>query len=137
MTPDNARRPELDEFEARKELIRDTERTRLAALVRADAATALPLHAEDFQLITPIGAALTREQYLGAIATGQIDYHLWQPRQIEVRLNGDTACIRYQAELEVTFGGHRVPRANYWHTDSYQLREAGWQAVWSQATQIR
>lgn len=76
------------------------------------------LHAPDFQLITPIGAALSKEQYLGAIATGHLKYLTWEPGPMEVRLQGPVAVIRYQAQLEVIFGGL-------------------WQVVWSQATEVR
>lgn len=118
------------------EHLRDIERTRLRALVSGDVSAASLLHADDFQLVTPIGAALSKAEYLGAIATGQINYLYWEPGVIEVRLAESVATIRYQAELEVMFGAHHVPRAHYWHTDAYELGASGWQAVWSQATQI-
>lgn len=120
-----------------EDLLRSTERQRLRALVDADTEAALSFHATEFELITPIGAVLTREQYLGAINAGHINYLSWEPGHINVRLHVTTATIRYQATLEVTFGGHPVPRTNYWHTDSYELSDGRWQAVWSQATQIR
>jgi hypothetical protein len=119
------------------DVIRNTERARLRALVAADIESARAVHGNDFQLITPVGAALTRDEYLGAIAAGQIDYRLWEPGEIEVRLLGDAAILRYRATLEVIFGGYRVPRTSYWHTDSYELRDGRWQAVWSQATEIQ
>jgi hypothetical protein len=53
------------------EFLPDTERRRLRALVSADTAAAAPLHVEDYQLITPNGAALSKDGYLGAIASGQ------------------------------------------------------------------
>ena len=115
--------------------IRETERARLRALVEADMATAKPLHAEDFQLITPIGLALSRDEYLGAIASGSIKYLSWEPGDIAVRLDGRTAVIRYRARLEVIFNGHHVPSAEYWHTDTYEHRDR-WCVVWSQATAI-
>lgn len=120
-----------------EDLIRSAEQARLRALVAGDTQTALEYHSVDFELITPIGAALTREQYLGAIAVGQINYRSWEPGHIAVRCYGDTATIRYQASLEVEFGGHLIPRTSYWHTDSYEVRDGRWQAVWSQATEIR
>ncbi|MGO4205636.1 nuclear transport factor 2 family protein [Rhodococcus sp. TAF43] len=119
------------------ELIRTTETARLRALVAADIEAAQAMHGHDFQLITPIGAALTRDEYLGAIAAGQIDYRLWEPDEIEVRVLGDAAIIRYRAMLEIVFGAYRVPRTRYWHTDSYELRDGRWQAIWSQATEIQ
>lgn len=95
------------------------------------------MHGDDFQLITPVGAALTRDEYLGMVASGHIDYALWEPGAIEVRLFPGAALIRYRATLEVTFGGYRVPATTYWHTDSYELRSGRWQAIWSQATEIQ
>ncbi|MFG1785338.1 nuclear transport factor 2 family protein [Rhodococcus oryzae] len=119
------------------DVIRSTEQARLRALVAADIESARAMHGIDFQLITPVGAALTRDEYLGAIAAGQIDYLLWEPGEIEVRLLGDAAILRYRATLEVVFGGYRVPRTSYWHTDSYEFRDGRWQAIWSQATEIQ
>jgi hypothetical protein len=119
------------------EALRCLERSRLRALVARDVELARPLHASDFQLITPVGMALSREQYLGAIAAGALKYGAWDPKHIDVRLYGDAAAIRYQSSLEVTFGAHHVPRADYWHTDLYEKRDGAWQVVWSHATEIR
>ena len=119
-----------------EEDIRETERSRLRALVAGDIAAARRYHADDFQLITPIGVVLSRDQYLGAIATGQIKYSVWEPGDIAVRLYGPAAVIRYRARLEVVFGGHPVPSTDYWHTDSYEYRDGGWMVVWSQATTV-
>jgi len=116
---------------------RSIERARLSALVERNIELAGPLHAADFQLITPIGMSLSKDQYLGAIAAGGLIYNAWDPDQIEVRLYEQVAAIRYQSSMEVTFGSHHVPRAKYWHTDLYEMRDGVWQVVWSQATEIR
>jgi hypothetical protein len=118
------------------ELIRDTERARLRALVEGDIETAGRLHATEFQLITPIGMALSKNDYLGAIASGQIKYLAWEPGPIAVRYHHSHAVIRYRARLEVVFGGHRVAPGDYWHTDTYEHRDGQWMVVWSQATAI-
>ncbi|WP_332818929.1 nuclear transport factor 2 family protein [Sphingopyxis sp.] len=118
------------------DLLREAERTRLHALVSADIVRARQLHAPDFQLITPIGATLSKEEYLGAIASGQIRYLTWEPADIAVRLYTNGAVIRYRAQLEVIFGGHKVPLHDYWHTDVYERRDGQWLVVWSQATSI-
>ncbi|KAB8066890.1 DUF4440 domain-containing protein [Janthinobacterium violaceinigrum] len=119
------------------EHLREIERRRLRALVDGDLALARALHAEDFQLVTPIGSMLSREEYLGAIAAGHMRYLSWEPGEIAVRLYGDAAVLRYQAQLEIHFAGQAVPRARYWHIDSYERRGGCWQTVWSQATAIR
>jgi hypothetical protein len=118
------------------DLLRETERARLRALVAGHPGDAKEFHAPDFQLITPIGAALSRDEYIGAIASGQLKYLTWQPADIAVRLYEGAAVLRYQAQLEVVFGGHRIPRGEYWHTDLYEIREERWMVVWSQATAI-
>lgn len=117
--------------------LRTTERERLRALVAVDLAVARALHADDFQLITPAGRTFSKEQYMGAVARGDINYLIWEPDSaIEVRLYGAVALIRYQAHLEMGDPGHTT-KLRCWHTDSYEKRDGHWQVVWSQATEIR
>ena len=121
--------------QAEADLIRATERQRLRALVGANVEVARRLHAYDFQLINPRGEPISKEQYLGGIASGQIDYVVWEPdSEIEVRLYGRGAVIRYRSRLEIVVQGQKVPLQRYWHTDSYEKRKGSWQIVWSQAT---
>ena len=60
------------------ELVR-IEQRRLRSLVDGDVAVAERIHADDFQLITPGGDAYSKAQYLGDIASGVIDYRVWEP----------------------------------------------------------
>ena len=118
--------------------IRRIERKRLRALVESDTDAAEPLHADDFQLITPIGHALSKAEYLGSIASGEIDYRVFEPdSDIAVQVCGDGVAIRYRSRLEIVSGGHHSPLDFYWHTDLYKQRDGHWQIVWSQATNIR
>ena len=120
------------------ERIRELERVRLRALVDANVEVARPLHADDFQLINPLGETLSKEQYLGGIASGQLDYLVFEPDSaIEVRHYGSEAVIRYRSKLEIVVAGEKVPLGKYWHTDCYEKRKGHWQIVWSQATAIR
>ncbi|MEH2505411.1 MULTISPECIES: nuclear transport factor 2 family protein [unclassified Bradyrhizobium] len=118
------------------EHIRNAERSRLRALVAGDMEAAGPLHASEFQLITPIGMPLSKDEYLGAITSGQIKYLMWEPGPIAVRQHKGHAVIRYRARLEIVFGGHQVAPGEYWHTDTYEYRDGRWMVVWSQATAI-
>jgi hypothetical protein len=121
-------------------LLRETEQARLRALVNADMDAAGPLHADDYQLITPRGVALSRDEYLGLVETGELRYRTFEPATpIAVRHHGDAALLRYQARIIV--GPAAEPDAGLalitcWHTDSYERRDGRWQAVWSQATAI-
>jgi len=119
------------------DLIRATERERLRALVEADMDVAESLHADDFQLINPAGGPLSKEEYLAAIATGGLDYLVFEPvSEIRARLYDRAAVIRYQSQLQIVIEGHDMGLSHFWHTDVYELREGRWQAVWSHATEI-
>ena len=120
------------------ELIRSTERERLRSLVEADIAVADQLHANDFQLITPFGAVRSKEDYLGGITSGEINYQVWEfDSPVAVRLHNNVALIRYRSRLNIIVGGQEVGLRRYWHTDTYEQRDGRWQAVWSQATAIQ
>lgn len=115
-------------------LLRSTERERVRALVAGDVARAAQLHADDFQLINPLGGALSKDQYLGGISSGQIHYLYWEPEAIVVRVYGDAAVMRYQSELEIVVQDRHIPRQRYWHTDLYERHGSQWRVVWSHAT---
>jgi hypothetical protein len=118
------------------DLLRGIERDRLRALAAADADTADVLHAADYQLITPSGTPLTKSEYLGSIAAGQMRYLAFEPvSPIAVRSGPQTAVLRYQAYISIEQGDDRAD-LTCWHTDYYELRDGRWQAVWSQATRI-
>jgi hypothetical protein len=111
----------------------DLERKRLRALLAADIKTAAPMHADDYQLVTPNGSEMTKDDYLSAIASGQLRYRVFEPVS-DIAVLGDepVAVVRYQARISFD------DRAGLlcWHTDCYRLRDERWQVVWSQATQI-
>jgi Domain of unknown function (DUF4440) len=113
----------------------DVERRRLRALVDADLTVADELHAPDFQLITPSGDSLTKDEYLQGISSGEINYVRWDPEQIEARVHGDAACLRYRSTIKIIVGGRELGPGRYWHTDYYEKRSERWQVVWSQATE--
>jgi hypothetical protein len=119
------------------EAIRELERERLRALVAADLARADELHADDFQLVNPTGRTYTKAEYLGDIASGEIDYRVWEPGEIAVLSGADVAVVRYEAEMEIRLAGELRPRQRLWHTDVYALRDGRWQVVWSHATRIQ
>ncbi|HEX2587382.1 MAG TPA: nuclear transport factor 2 family protein [Gaiellales bacterium] len=118
------------------EQLRDRERERLRLLVAADIERASPFHADDYQLIHPGGGALSKEEYLGMLASGEFRYVVWEPGDMAVRVYRDAAVLRYQATIETQVDGGRVDRGRYWHIDLYESRDGPWQVVWSQATEI-
>ncbi len=120
------------------DLIRATEIKRLQILVEGNMELAQKLHADNFQLINPFGGLLSKEQYLGGIASGYFKYLIWEPEsEIAVHLYRDAAVIRYQSKLEIKVAGNNLPLMHCWHTDTYEKRNGHWQVVWSQATEIK
>lgn len=112
----------------------DIERRRLRALAGADTVAAAPLHAEDYQLITPNGSAMSKSDYLGAIASGHLRYQVFEPVSEMAVLGGaEVAVLRYRARISFDDG----PGFTCWHTDCYRFADGTWQVVWSQATEIR
>ncbi|GAA4733405.1 alpha/beta hydrolase-fold protein [Flavisolibacter ginsenosidimutans] len=120
---------------AQKALIIKTERERIRSLVAANMPIAQQLHADDFQLITPTGNPLSKEQYLGMIGSKYLQYN-WEPGDITVKMYGDDAAvIRYTDKIfQVTVNGNLVNDGRFTHTDLYEKRQGKWQAVWSQAS---
>ena len=104
---------------------------RTRALVDRDLATLEELHSPDYQLITPAGKVFSREAYLAAIKAEPF-YAAWKVQAMTVRAAADMAIVCYKAHLRFPSGREVA----CWHTDSYERRAQGWQAVWSQATAI-
>lgn len=111
--------------------LRELERERLRLLVACDLERAGPIHADDFQLIHPGGGSLSKQEYMGMLASGEFRYKAWDPEDMAVRLHADCGVLRYRATIETL-----VRRGRYWHIDLYEVREGRWQVVWSQATEI-
>jgi hypothetical protein len=114
-------------------LLPDIERLRLRALAEGDTDTAAPLHADDYQLITPNGSPMSKDDYLGSIGSGRLRYRVFEPvSDIAVLGEAPVAVLRYQARISFDDG----PGFISWHTDCYRLHDGRWQVVWSQATAI-
>ena len=117
--------------------LRDTEKSRLDALVTADMPGLEQLHADDFELVPPTGSPLGREAYLDAVAAGDLDFRAYEVvTPIEVRLYEDTAVLRYKSHIEVrTVGEGRLSHGS-WHTCLYENHDGHWQVVWEQTTAV-
>ena len=78
----------------------------------------------------------TREDYLGAVDAGEIDYLVFEPTSpIAVRLSGDSAALRYQVGFDLVVGDTRFTHRG-WITEVWELRHGRWQVVWEQATAV-
>ena len=116
--------------------LRAIETTRLQALVDADTATARGLTAPDFQLINPAGVPLSRDDFLGGVEAGVLDFiSLYPSSPIDVRVSGDSATLRYETSFDRVVGGTHLTH-EAWTTALYERRGGRWQVVWAQTTAI-
>jgi len=119
------------------ERLRQLEKQRLQALVDADVAVASRLIASDFELINPLGDVLNRNDVLGGVSSGALDFLSdTVTSQIRVRLHGNTAVLRYRHTIDIAVVpiGHLTHPA--WTTASYERRKGDWQIVWEQTGAI-
>jgi hypothetical protein len=119
--------------------IRSIERRRLRCLVEADVAGADALHAPDFELVHPSGGVWSKAEYLGGIATGEINYRRFEAvSHIEVVVGDTLAVLRYRSLIDIAVQGQEAGLLQCWHLDCYQrdLDSGDWRVRWSQATSI-
>jgi hypothetical protein len=122
------------EAELAADELRQIEEDRVAALVAGDVEDARPYFSAQYWLVDPTGGIWARDDYLGAVGSGAIDYASWERQSdVAVRIIGDAAILRYRASIEVVGG---PPPSDLWHTDYFERVDGVWQVVWSQATLI-
>jgi len=121
------------------EMLKGFELKRLRALVEADAAALDALHSSDFALVNPSGVVWSKEQYIGGILSGKINYRRFDAvSDIETMVGGNLAVLRYRSAIDIHVQGQEPGPLECWHTDCYRrvAANAPWQVVWSQATAI-
>ncbi|MEM9169788.1 MAG: nuclear transport factor 2 family protein [Pseudomonadota bacterium] len=80
---------------------------------------------------------ISRDQYLGGVQTGELDYLVFEPAsEIKVRIVGEAATVHYRSTIEVSVGDEYFAPERFWHTDTFEVQDGQWKAVWSQATAI-
>jgi hypothetical protein len=119
------------------ERLRQTEKTRLQALVDADVSVAGRLIARDFELINPLGEVLTRDALLGGVGSGAVDFLSDSvTSEIRVRRHGNTAVLRYRHTIDIQVAGIGHLTHPAWTTALYERHTGRWQIVWEQTGAI-
>src|SRR5688572_17060481 len=86
--------------------LRGVERRPPRSLVEGDLGVATTLHADAYQLITPGGVAESKEEYLEGIASGRLNYRVFEANShVAARVIGDAGILRYRARIEITVSG--------------------------------
>jgi hypothetical protein len=121
-----------------EEELGDIERRRLRCLVERRVEEADALHAPDFQLVHPSGGVWSKEEYLGGIASGRIEYRRFEAMStIDVMVDNSLAVLRYRSAIDVAVQGQEAGPLQCWHLDCYRRDDDGsWRVRWSQATSV-
>lgn len=69
------------------------ERSRTTALEHSDFDTLDKLLADDLTYVHASGKVDTKASYLGALHTGDLRYLSWEPKDLQVRVLGDSAIV--------------------------------------------
>jgi hypothetical protein len=124
--------PSPNAKDSSEQFFRALELRRTRALVERDMQTLQELHAPEYELITPAGVVFSRKRYLEAVEREPF-YSGWEVGEMAFRTSAELTILRYQAKLRFPSGKELL----CWHTDAYENRSGAWQAVWSQATEIK
>ena len=111
--------------------IRQLERTRFEAMVRADTATLRQILSTDLTYTHTTGQTETKEEFLRTVATGRIDYVAIQPESLDVRLYAQTAVVTGRSRMHV---GQQQFSIQF--LDVYRMVRNSWELVAWQATRL-
>lgn len=100
-----------------------------------DAAAPTRIFAEDFIFTNPFGELMTKEQRIGEIKPGGIQFDSYTVDDVKVRVYGDTAVVTNQATLAGK-RGDQVLSGQYRGTSVFVKKGGTWQVVAAQSTRI-
>lgn len=117
--------------------LRDLELSRLEAVVMNDMPALQALYADDFELVPPPGVVMSRDEFLGALQDGGLDFLAWDPvSELDVRVQVDTAVVTYRAEVHLLAAGMGELRHEMWQTAVFERGDQGWRVVREQSTAV-
>ncbi len=124
------------DLSATRNQIRSLEQRQRHDVVTADVADLDRLLAADFTSVTPDGGRLAREDYLYALATGDLDFRAFElVSPVGIRTDGHQAVVTFASRLDVSAGKKHL-RHGAWHPEVWERSHDRCQLVGSQATAI-
>jgi hypothetical protein len=118
-------------------VLRELELQRIQAQVDADVATADKLLAPDFTQVTPDGSLLTKDDALGLLESGNVDFtEIDVLGHIAVRDYGKAAVLTYRTRMSVTIQGAGDLTHDAWDTVVYEEHDGQWLVRSAQTTGV-
>jgi ketosteroid isomerase-like protein len=100
-----------------------------------DATAPTRILAEDFTFTNPFGEVMTKEQRIGEIKPGGIQFDSYAVDDVKVRVYGDTAVVTNRTTLSGKRGDQAIT-GQYRATSVFVKKGGNWQVVASQSTRI-
>ena len=100
-----------------------------------DATAPTRILAEDFTFTNPFGEVMTKEQRIGEIKPGGIQFDSYTVDDVKVRVYGDTAVVTNRTTLSGKRGDQAIT-GQYRATSVFVKKGGNWQVVASQSTRI-
>lgn len=90
---------------------------------------------EDYVGTFPDGTVLDKKGDLEAVKSGAVKISEMTPKDMAVRIDGNTAVITGQSHIEAVVGG-KAMSSDFRFTDVWIAQDGSWRAVASQVTRI-
>ena len=118
-----------------EQAVRDAEAARIKALVTNDLAALRTLLADDLTYTHSNGEMDGKTRLLASLESGQTRYQAFAPRDLQVRVYGQTAILNGEAAVGVTVGGEaRLLDLRF--TSVWVQKEGRWQFAAWQSTRV-
>jgi len=115
--------------------IRQLENRRFHAMIEADTAALDTILADDLTYTHTNGWVDTKEQFIGWLETGELNYESITTESVLVRVYAATAVVTGQAAVEIKVNG-QAKNLQIRFIDVYVEREGHWQMVAWQSTRL-
>ena len=115
--------------------IRQLENRRFHAMIEADTAALDTILADDLTYTHTNGWVDTKEQFIGWLETGELNYESITTDGVLVRVYAATAVVTGQAAVEIKVNG-QAKNLQIRFIDVYVKREGHWQMVAWQSTRL-
>jgi ketosteroid isomerase-like protein len=113
--------------------VRKAEEARIAATIKGDLAALSALLAEDMTYGHSSAKIETKAEFLELLKTGYYQYKSIAPREVTVRLYGETALLGGLADIDVVSGGQplsvKLRFLEVWVKQGGRWKLAAWQSV--------
>ena len=125
---------QADEFAPEKQVAALSEQHRLAA-IKGDTKALDAVLADDWVVVGPTGAVETKRQQEEKIKDKSLVFEAIDPKEVKVRMHGDTAVVMGLYHIKATLNGRKVDGV-FRNTEVFTKQAGTWRCVFNQVTPV-